>query len=128
MTEQERRALFFKTTGRLASIDKQSYYAFCCGVASRDADIQRLQMALADTEALEIGTAEKCGQLRAELAAALAIQPDDAALKAWLVEPVGVFANVNSMTPELGARWEHMADESHDGVDYIYLYSPNGLK
>ncbi len=38
------------------------------GAASRDVEIQRLQMALADAEALEIGTAEKCNQLRAELA------------------------------------------------------------
>ena len=37
------------------------------GAASRDADVQRLQMALADTEALELGTAEKCDQLRAHV-------------------------------------------------------------
>jgi hypothetical protein len=42
------------------------------GAASRDAEVQRLQMALADAEALELGTAEKCDQLRTELAAALA--------------------------------------------------------
>lgn len=83
-------------------------------LASRDAEIQRLQMALADAEALELGTAEKCNQLRTELVKALAackakdealraanhsciedwpllrealaIQPDDSALKAWLGE------------------------------------------
>jgi hypothetical protein len=42
------------------------------GAASRDAEIHRLQMALADAEALEIGTAERCDQLRAELVNALA--------------------------------------------------------
>lgn len=42
---------------------------FQAGAASRDAEIQRLQMALADAEALELGTAEKCDKLRAELAA-----------------------------------------------------------
>lgn len=54
--------------------DNQDLYTvgFQAGAASRDAEIQRLQMALADAEALELGTAEKCGQLRAELAAALA--------------------------------------------------------
>ena len=40
---------------------------FQAGAASRDADVQRLQMALADTEALELGTAEKCDQLRAQI-------------------------------------------------------------
>ena len=43
--------------------------AFQAGAASRDAEIQRLQFALADSEALELGTAERCDQLRAELAA-----------------------------------------------------------
>ncbi len=42
---------------------------FQAGAASRDAEIQRLQFALADSEALELGTAEHCDQLRAELAA-----------------------------------------------------------
>lgn len=42
--------------------------AFKAGVASRDADIHRLQMALADTEALELGTSEKCDQLREQVA------------------------------------------------------------
>jgi hypothetical protein len=37
---------------------------FAAGVSSRDAEIQRLQFALADTEALELGTAERCDQLR----------------------------------------------------------------
>ena len=41
--------------------------AFKAGAASRDAEIQRLQMALADAEALELGTAEKCDQLRAQI-------------------------------------------------------------
>ena len=42
---------------------------FQAGAASRDAEIRRLQFALADSEALELGTAERCDQLRAELAA-----------------------------------------------------------
>ena len=37
------------------------------GAASRDAEIQRLQFALADSEALELGTAERCDQLRAHI-------------------------------------------------------------
>ena len=40
---------------------------FQAGSASRDAEIKHLQMALADAEALELGTAEKCDQLRSEL-------------------------------------------------------------
>ena len=41
---------------------------FQAGAASRDADIHRLQMALADTGALELGTSEKCDQLCEQLA------------------------------------------------------------
>lgn len=53
--------------------DRVTFYAgFAAGAASRDAEIQRLQMALADAEALELGIAEHCDQLRVELAAALA--------------------------------------------------------
>lgn len=40
---------------------------FQAGAASRDAEIHRLQMVLADTEALELGTAEKCDQLREQV-------------------------------------------------------------
>ena len=40
---------------------------FQAGAASRDAEIQRLQFALADAEALELGTAERCDQLRAQI-------------------------------------------------------------
>ncbi len=40
---------------------------FQAGAASRDAEIQRLQFALSDTEALECGTAEKCDKLRAQI-------------------------------------------------------------
>ena len=36
-------------------------------IPSRDAEIQRLQFALADAEALELGTAERCDQLRAHI-------------------------------------------------------------
>lgn len=41
---------------------------FQAGAASRDAEIHRLQMALADTEALELGISEKCDQLREQVA------------------------------------------------------------
>ena len=41
---------------------------FQAGAASRDAEIHHLQMALADTEALEAGTAERCDQLREQVA------------------------------------------------------------
>ncbi len=40
---------------------------FQSGATSRDAEIQRLQFALADSEALELGTAERCDQLRAQI-------------------------------------------------------------
>ena len=40
---------------------------FQAGAASRDAEIQRLQFALADSEALELGTAERCDQLSAQI-------------------------------------------------------------
>jgi hypothetical protein len=41
--------------------------SFQAGAASRDAEIQRLQFALADAESLELGTAERCDQLRAQI-------------------------------------------------------------
>lgn len=41
---------------------------FQAGAASRDAEIHHPQMALADTEALEAGTAERCDQLREQVA------------------------------------------------------------
>ncbi len=101
-------------TKRCSPIEEAIYQdGFQAGAASRDAEIKRLQMALADAEALELGTAEKCDQLRAELVKALAackvkdaaitegletykipmtarivealaIQPDDSALKAFM--------------------------------------------
>lgn len=38
-------------------------------------------------------------------------------------EPVGVFANVNSLMPNGDERWEHMMDEAYNPDDgYIYLY------
>lgn len=45
--------------------DNQDLYTvgFQAGAASRDVEVQRLQSALADAEALELGTAEKCDQL-----------------------------------------------------------------
>ena len=38
-------------------------------------------------------------------------------------KPVGVFANVNALTPEKGTRWEQMVDSAYDGVKYIHLYA-----
>ena len=51
----------------LKVIEKLYVVAFQSGSASRDAEIQRLQFALADSEALELGTAERCYQLRAQI-------------------------------------------------------------
>lgn len=136
-------------TKRCSPIEEAIYQdGFQAGAASRDAEIQRLQMALADTEALELGTAEKCDQLRAELVkalaackvkdealreldqlihvgatiAALAIQPDDAALKAWLGEPVAwadAYGNVIRKSTKEFSRNSMTAAYS------IALYSPN---
>lgn len=134
---------------------------FQAGAASRDAEIQRLQMALADAEALELGTAEKCDQLRAELVKALAacklkdealemckplaaygivgsrdvdqakfqaaitkalaIQPDDAALKAWLGEPV-------AWTNPKHDYFERTTPSTVFGSHTIPLHSPKELK
>ena len=67
----------------VSAIDGREYQTMCCdsyqlerfaaaliqaGAASRDAEIHHLQMALADTEALELGTAEKCDKLREQVA------------------------------------------------------------
>ena len=51
----------------LLAHDEKLRAAFQAGTASRDAEIQRLQFALSDTEALECGTAEKCDKLRAQI-------------------------------------------------------------
>ena len=134
--------------------------SFQAGAASRDAEIQRLQMALADAEALELGTAEKCDQLRAELvkalaackvkdealnamlkrfgimsdscikqaSVALAIQPDDAALKAWLGAPVSyLYKHYSAFGDDV--FWSHRPN--HQGVAALEtkaLYSPKELK
>jgi hypothetical protein len=50
------------------SLDDCALAAYQAGADSRDAEIHHLQMALADTEALELGTAEKCDQLREQVA------------------------------------------------------------
>ena len=50
--------------GALQQAENEGFQA---GAASRDAEIQRLQFALADSEALELGTAERCDQLRAQI-------------------------------------------------------------
>ena len=134
---------------RCSPIEEMIYQdGFHAGAASRDADVQRLQMALADTEALELGTAEKCDQLRAELVkalaackvkdealreldqlihvgatiAALAIQPDDAALKAWLGAPVA-YRHLHEDGYEY---YDAPTGEDCDGCEP--LYSPKELK
>lgn len=50
-----------------ATITPAYQQGFLAGAASRNAEVQRLQMALADAEALELGTAERCDQLRAQI-------------------------------------------------------------
>ncbi len=50
--------------GALQQAENEGFQA---GAASRDAEIQRLQFALADSEALELGTAERCDKLRAQI-------------------------------------------------------------
>ena len=50
-----------------ATITPAYQQGFLAGAASRNAEVQRLQSALADSEALELGTAERCDQLRAQI-------------------------------------------------------------
>lgn len=52
---------------RFADSEALRKAAYEAGAASRDAEIHRLQMALADTEALELGISEKCDQLREQV-------------------------------------------------------------
>ena len=55
-------------TKRCSPIEEAIYQdGFQSGATSRDAEIQRLQFALADAESLELGTAERCDQLRAQI-------------------------------------------------------------
>ena len=55
-------------TKRCSPVEEAIYQdGFQSGATSRDAEIQRLQFALADSEALELGTAERCDQLRAQI-------------------------------------------------------------
>lgn len=60
---------YFSARPQIDTIDRRRVYeaGFQAGAASRDAEIQRLQMALADAEALELGTAERCDQLRVQI-------------------------------------------------------------
>lgn len=54
---------------RCSPIEEMIYQdGFQAWESSRDAEVHRLQMALADTEALELGTSEKCDQLREQVA------------------------------------------------------------
>lgn len=56
------------TAKLIASFNKGYLCGFKAGDSSLEADIHHLQRALADTEALELGTAAKCEQLREQVA------------------------------------------------------------
>jgi hypothetical protein len=67
MTDDDLKSLALDFRDQMVGIDLLRA-VFQAGAASRDADIHRLQMALAATEALELGTSEKCDQLREQVA------------------------------------------------------------
>lgn len=127
---------------------------FNAGAASRDAEIAELQRKLANEQARDIHschpdcTREGCvnRRLRAELVNALAackakdeailqenyslalsIQPDDAALKAWLGEPVWVNSEYLGLVKEYGYK-KLMVDDEKRGMSDTPLYSPKELK
>lgn len=50
LTEQERRALFFQMTGRVATIDTQSYFAFCKGLEAAVPVVQQKAEPVATVE------------------------------------------------------------------------------
>lgn len=128
-------------------------------LAEAQSHINHLRMALADTEALELGTCERLAKIRQQLSAALAackqkddaldvwlmatvnarvefagqraitraainIQPDDSALKAWLGEPVGeVKRHTGSLKDMAIIVWTD--EQPAEGTK---LYTPKGLK
>lgn len=67
MTDDDLKSLALDFRDQMVGIDLLRA-VFQAGAASRDTEIHHLQMALADTEALELGTAEKCDQLREQVA------------------------------------------------------------
>lgn len=67
MTDDDLKSLALDFRDQMVGIDLLRA-VFQAGAASRDAEIHHLQMALADTEALELGTAEKCDKLREQVA------------------------------------------------------------
>ncbi len=122
------------------------------------------QAALADTEALEIGTGERLAKVEQQLAAAiaacklkdealeswgsmkttewlriaakaLAIQPDDSTLRAWLGEPVawrtfdgegGYDFRSYDDNEDYRSKWDARNPNHKSWVEL--LYSPKGLK
>ncbi len=59
---------------------------------------------------------------------ALAIQPDDTALKAWLGEPVAHMLEWEGDVSDLGSMiFASCADEMDDSPNWIPLYAPKGM-
>ncbi len=59
---------------------------------------------------------------------ALAIQPDDSALKAWLGEPVAHMREWEGDVSDLGSMiFASCADEMDDSPNWIPLYAPKGM-
>ena len=108
--------------------DSPAYWAWegwVAGAASRDAEIAQLRAELVKALAackMKDETLQELDQLIPVGAtiAALAVQPDDAALKAWLGEPVAT-----AMINQHGTRWMHWKADLAHGKN---LYSPKGLK
>ena len=109
--------------------DLRQQLAECqAALALKDEALMRLAEHDSRCEVFDLDDNDRHKQCSCGLDAALSAKPGTEALEKWLGEPVGVFADVNSMTPENGTRWEHMVDESYDGVDYVYLYAkPKGI-
>ena len=63
----------------------------------------------------------------AQIKQALAIKPDDSALKAWLGEPVWVSSEDLKLVEEYGYKML-MVDDAKRGMADTPLYSPKGLK
>ena len=89
-------------SGDVESVQRQwleSYeYAELAGKMEQAAQINHLQMALADTEALEIGTGERLAKVEQQLAAALAAcQLKDSALENITVVPPGLVTTSHDM-------------------------------
>lgn len=109
--------------------DRVTFYAgFAAGAASRDAEIEQLRAELAAAiaackvkdEALN-AMLERFGIMSdgciKQASIAIAIQPDDSALKAWLGEPV---AEVDDSGVVIVCRYDYKPKDK--------FYSPKGLK